>query len=89
MCVAENTLREVSVELSAVSGQQRRRTQRSCLEKVAMPLFRQSQPARVCTRTGSFYFMPLFFDVRAVKLRQEGDNAPAGERRGEVGLNAR
>ena len=35
MCVAENTLRGVSVELSAISGQQRRRTQRSFLEKVA------------------------------------------------------
>ena len=33
--------------------------------------------------------MPLRLDVRAVKLRQEGDNAPAGERRGKVGLNAR
>ena len=44
MCVAENTLRGVSVELSAVSGQLRRRTQRSFLEKVAKPLFRQSQP---------------------------------------------
>ena len=42
MCVAENTLRGVSVELSAISGQQRRRTQRSFLEKVARPLFRQS-----------------------------------------------
>ena len=35
-------MRGVSVELSAISGQQRRRTQRSFLEKVAMPLFRQS-----------------------------------------------
>ena len=43
MCVAENTLRGVSVELSAVSEQLRRRTQRSFLEKVAKPLFRQSQ----------------------------------------------
>ena len=43
MCVAENTLRGVSVELSAISGQQRRRTQRSFLEKVVKPLFRQSQ----------------------------------------------
>ena len=43
MCVAENTLRGVSVELSAFGGQQRRRTQRSFLEKVARPLFRQSQ----------------------------------------------
>ena len=43
MCVAENTLRGVSVELSAVSGQLRRRTQRSFLEKVARPLFRQSR----------------------------------------------
>ena len=42
MCVAENTLRGVSVELSAISGQQRRRTQRSFLEKVVKPLFRQS-----------------------------------------------
>ena len=42
MCVAENTLRGVSVELSAISGQQRRRTQRSFLEKAAKPLFRQS-----------------------------------------------
>ena len=40
MCVAENTLRGVSVELSAISGQLRRRTQRSFLEKVARPLFR-------------------------------------------------
>ena len=44
MCVAENTLRGVSVELSAISGQLRRRAQRSFLEKVAKPLFRQSQP---------------------------------------------
>ena len=43
MCVAENTLRGVSVELSAISGQQRRRTQRSFLEKAAKPLFRQSK----------------------------------------------
>ena len=43
MCVAENTLRGVSVELSGISGQQRRRTQRSFLEKVALPLFRQSR----------------------------------------------
>ena len=41
MCVAENTLRGVSVELSAISGQLRRRTQRNFLEKVALPLFRQ------------------------------------------------
>mgnify|MGYP006899711684 CR=1 FL=1 len=41
MCVAENTLRGVSVELSAISGQQRRRTQRIFLEKVARPLFRE------------------------------------------------
>ena len=45
MCVAENTLRGVSVELSAISGQQRRRTQRSFLEKVVKSLFRQSQGA--------------------------------------------
>ena len=44
MCVAENTLRGVSVELSAISGQQRRRTKRFFLEKVAKPLFRQSRP---------------------------------------------
>ena len=43
MCVAENTLRGVRVELSAFGGQQRRRTQRIFLEKVAKPLFRQSQ----------------------------------------------
>ena len=46
MCVAENTLRGVSVELSAISGQQRRRTQRSFLEKVVKPLFRQSLHGR-------------------------------------------
>ena len=46
MCVAENTLRGVSVELSAISGQQRRRTQRSFLEKAAKPLFRQSNACR-------------------------------------------
>ena len=45
MCVAENTLRGVSVELSAVSGQERRRTQRSFLEKAAKPLFRQAIPS--------------------------------------------
>ena len=45
MCVAENTLRGVSVELSAISGQQRRRTKRFLLEKVAKPLFRQSHGA--------------------------------------------
>ena len=39
MCVVENTLRGVSVELSAICGQLRRRTQRSFLEKVAMPIF--------------------------------------------------
>ena len=33
MCVAENTLRGVSVELSAISGQQRRRTQRSFFDR--------------------------------------------------------
>ena len=43
MCVEENTLRGVSVELSAISGQQRRRTKRFFLEKVAKPLFRQSR----------------------------------------------
>ena len=48
MCVAENTLRGVSVELSAISGQQRRRTQRSFLEKVAKPLFRQSRQSLTC-----------------------------------------
>ena len=37
-------MRGVSVELSAISGQPRRRTQRSFLEKAAKPLFRQSQP---------------------------------------------
>ena len=42
MCVAENTLRGVSVELSAFSGQLRRRTQRIFLEKAARPLFRES-----------------------------------------------
>ncbi len=42
MCVAENTLRGVRVGSSAVSGQQKRRTQRSFVEKVALPLFRQS-----------------------------------------------
>ena len=39
MCVAENTLRGASVELSAYSGQLRRRAQRILLEKVALPLF--------------------------------------------------
>ena len=43
MCVAENTLRGASVELSAFSGQPRRRAKRILLEKVAQPLFRQSQ----------------------------------------------
>ena len=43
MCVAENTLRGASVELSAYSGQLRRRAQRILLEKVALPLFRRYQ----------------------------------------------
>ncbi len=58
MCVAENTLRGVSVELSAISGQQRRRTKRFFLEKVAKPLFRQSQkhlPAGRC-----FYYRDAY-----------------------------
>ena len=42
MCVAENTLRGVSVELSAFSGQPRHRTQRTLLGKVDLPLFRHS-----------------------------------------------
>ena len=41
--LAENTLRGASVELSAFSGQPRRRAKRILLEKVAQPLFRQSQ----------------------------------------------
>ena len=41
MCVAENTLRGASVELSAYSGQLRRRAQRILLEKVALPLMQQ------------------------------------------------
>ena len=43
LCATENTLRGVSVGLSAISGQLRRRAKRSFLEKVAKPLFRQSQ----------------------------------------------
>ena len=41
--LAENTLRGASVELSAISGQLRRRAQRILFEKVALPLFRRSQ----------------------------------------------
>ena len=37
--LAENTLRGASVELSAISGQSRRRAQRILFEKVALPLF--------------------------------------------------
>ena len=44
MCVAENTLRGVSVELSAVSGQLRRRTQRSFLEKSGKATFSTVSP---------------------------------------------
>ena len=66
MCVAENTLRGVSVELSAISGQQRRRTQRSFLEKVVKPLFRQSQPRFSYENRGLFifcYFLKLSFSA--------------------------
>ena len=51
----------VFVELSAVSGQQRRRTQRSFLEKVARPLFRQSQgrrPLRTPPRFAASRYQP-------------------------------
>ena len=65
MCVAENTLRGVSVELSAFSGQLRRRTQRIFLEKAAKPLFRQSQALRFVRRRACS--IPLSFPVVAVE----------------------
>ena len=52
-------MRGVSVELSAVSGQLRRRTQRSFLEKAARPLFRQSQLCPAGVPAGHMYIFRI------------------------------
>ena len=57
MCVAENTLRGVSVELSAVSGQPRRRTQRSFFDSLFRPE-RINSPA--CFGHAIFYSSKVF-----------------------------
>ena len=86
MCVAENTLRGASVELSAYSGQLRRRAQRILLEKVALPLFRRYQKRQPF---GCLFFasilaflllrlMQQFFDRDAVELRERAEIRRAG-----------
>ena len=68
-------MRGVSVELSAVSGQLRRRTQRSFLEKAAKPLFRQSQLCPAGLPAGHMYIfriinIPLRADTPALCFRR-------------------
>ena len=55
MCVAENTLREVSVELSVENGQPRHRAQRIFLEKVANYFFENFKKERQLKSCLSFF----------------------------------